>query len=85
MYKMASTLIYNWGNKVDVAKLSFQINSHTGMSQSLNWSLNRIQSENLKIVFALVNEDTYREILCEIYKRKLYGREYVWIFLGKLF
>ena len=40
--------------------------------------------QDARIVVGLFYPKPARKILCEIYKKKMYGPKYVWFFIGEL-
>ncbi len=47
-------------------------------------AVKNLKRQDARIVFGLFYVVAARKVLCEMYKQQLYGKSYVWFFIGKL-
>ncbi|XP_077978696.1 gamma-aminobutyric acid type B receptor subunit 1-like [Glandiceps talaboti] len=57
---------------------------HVESGEEPDVQLESLKNHNARIIISLAYEETTRQIVCEAYKAKLYGRKYVWLLLGWL-
>jgi gamma-aminobutyric acid type B receptor len=47
-------------------------------------AVKNIRRQDARVIVGLFYVVAARRVLCEVYKHKLYGKSYVWFFIGKL-
>jgi len=48
-------------------------------------AVKNLRRQDARIIVGLFYVVAARKVLCEMYKQQLYGKAYVWFFIGKLF
>ena len=47
-------------------------------------AVRNVQRQDARIIVGLFYVAAARRVLCEIYKQKLFGKSYVWFFIGEM-
>lgn len=48
-------------------------------------AVRNLRRQDARVIVGLFYVVAARRVLCEMYRQKLYGRSYVWFFIGKFF
>jgi gamma-aminobutyric acid type B receptor len=48
-------------------------------------AVKNLRRQDARIIVGLFYVVAARKVLCEMYKQQLYGKSYVWFFIGKFF